>query len=49
MMLTAIAAVRWPLAMVLIAVAAIVGVVMLRGNSESPNRNEPFQHWDCRY
>jgi hypothetical protein len=38
------------LAMVLVAVAvAIVGVVVLRGNSESPNRNEPFQRWDCRY
>ena len=38
------------LAMVLVAVAvAIVGVVVLRGNSESLNRNEPFQRWDCRY
>jgi hypothetical protein len=38
------------LAMVLTAVAvAIVGVVVLRGNSESLNRNEPFQRWDCRY
>jgi hypothetical protein len=44
------AAVRWPLAMVLVAlVVAIVGVVVLRGNSESLNRNEPFQRWDRRY
>jgi hypothetical protein len=38
------------LAMALVAVAvAIVGVVVLRGNSESLNRNEPFRRWDCRY
>jgi hypothetical protein len=44
----AIAAVWWPLALVLTAVAvAIVGVVVLRGNSESLNRNEPSQCWDC--
>jgi hypothetical protein len=35
--------------MVLVAVAAIIGVVVLRGNSESLNRNEPFQRWDRRY
>jgi hypothetical protein len=39
-----------PLATVLVAVAvAIVGVVVLRGNSESLNQNEPFQCWDCGY
>jgi hypothetical protein len=38
------------MATVLVAAAvAIVGVVVLRGNSESLNRNEPFQRWDRRY